>query len=138
MYFCDKYRALFKSSSWLCVYILLAVSITRLLLRIPNKYFFVYYFIVLLYLHIWIQLFHHCKGLILLCRIIVYVIIGFGCLWPEPHDFTSSLSTSSRVSSAFSFGISKASYNFFFVLLVVNSIISCFSTSCINRLSFSL
>ena len=107
------------------------------LLKLLNISFFVYSFIILLFFHLVLKLFYICEGLLSLCKSIIYVLTGLICFLLELHTYPSSLSTSSKASFESFFEISKESYNFSFVRLVVNNIILCVDTSSINHIIFS-
>ena len=102
-----------------------------------NKCFFVHSFSILIFLHIGLQLFQLCKGLLYPCRIIVHVLPRLVCLLFKLLTYPSRLSTSVKESSAFFFDSSTSRSNFYFVIVVVNNIILCFDTSYIMRLRFS-
>ena len=98
-----------------CISLFIAVHVTRVilyrfssrrfilvcdghkyLLKLLNKYLFVYSFIIILFFHIWFRFFYISKGLLFFCQRAIFVLTILGCLFLEIPTYSSILATSSK------------------------------------------
>ena len=107
IYFCFSISfCMCKRASFLYIVFLSTIffrGIYNHLLKLFNKYFFVYNFNILLFFHLVFQFFYLCNGIMCLCRSIIYFLPGLDCRWLLLPTSPSSLATSPKASFAFFF-----------------------------------